>query len=517
MLFPVRRLTRLAAALSVGALLAACGSTVPLSQQAAGSSADGLTNNPSSTVAGSTDGSTQAGSGDLGGSVGTGSGDASTQAGGVTGSDVSGQGPEVSLGPTGSKKPIYLGISYVKDAAAAAQAFGFQGATLGDMKLYAQILVDDANKHGGLGGRKIVPVYFGYDANPGQPSWEQQDAEACAAYTQDTHIEIGLITWSGPGVYECLKQKHIPMLMSGPTGGLSESLLKKYPQLIWLGGFNMERRATAEVASLLHQKYFSKWDSTNGGPGALPVKIGIITYDFDDYTTSVKNQMVPAIMAAGYPKPDVVAVAPHDTYDNISKMQAQISSAVLTFKASGVSHVIIWDDNGVSTLLFMQQADSQGYHPRYGVGSGNNLQVVTRIVSKSQLNGAVGMGWVPALDVADAKDPASKYANPARKSCYALMKKQQATGSGFNEVSAMMYCATFYALEDRWAHMAAPSAAGLVGALEGFGSSFVDPEVPATFMSARQHDGLGGIYDYEYIASCSCMKYTSGVQQLARP
>jgi hypothetical protein len=226
--------------------------------------------------------------------------------------------------------------------------------------------------------------------------------------------------------------------------------------------------------------------------------------------------MVGAIVHAGYPKPDVVAVAPHDTYDNISKMQAQISSAVLTFKASGVSHVIIWDDNGVSTLLFMQQADSQGYHPRYGINSGNNLRVVTKVVTKQQLQGAIGMGWVPRMDLDEADGPTSKYANSARRSCYARMQKAEATGSGFNETSAMMYCATFDALQDRWAAMAAPSAAGLVASLEAFGATFVDPEVPATWMSKRQHDGLGGIYDYAYDVDCGCMKYTSGVQQLSR-
>jgi hypothetical protein len=126
------------------------------------------------------------------------------------------------------------------------------------------------------------------------------------------------------------------------------------------------------------------------------------------------------------------------------------------------------------------------------------------------------MGWVPAMDVADAKDPASRYANSARRSCYALMKAKEATGSGFNETSAMMYCSTFYGLRDRWAAMAQPSAAGLRASFEAFGPAFVDPEVPATWMSRTQHDGLGGIYDYAYDTGCGCMKYSSGVQPLAR-
>src|SRR5690349_22550034 len=98
-------------------------------------------------------------------------------------------------------------------------------------------------------------------------------------------------------------------------------------------------------------------------------------------------------------------------------MQAQISSAVLKFRSDGVTHVLIWDDNGVATLFFMQQADNQGYRPRYGINSGNNMQVVAQVVSKSQLTGATGIGWTPAFDIANADSPTSKWANSARRAC----------------------------------------------------------------------------------------------------
>jgi hypothetical protein len=226
---------------------------------------------------------------------------------------------------------------------------------------------------------------------------------------------------------------------------------------------------------------------------------------------------VHGIVAAGYPKPQVVAVAPHDSYDNISKMQAQIDNAVLSFRASGVTHVILWDDNGVETLFFMQQADSQNYRPRYGVNSGNNLQTVEKVVSSNQIRGAIGIGWVPLMDIAAAKSPTSKYANSARRACYKLMRdKGAAGGSGFNETSAMMYCATVWALQNRWKAMAQPLVAGLIASFENFGSGFVDPQVPATYLSRTRHDGAAAVYDYRYDAQCGCMNYSGGLHYLSR-
>jgi hypothetical protein len=227
--------------------------------------------------------------------------------------------------------------------------------------------------------------------------------------------------------------------------------------------------------------------------------------------------MVQGLQAAGYAKPQVIAVAAHDSYDNLSKMQGQLANAQLAFRTSGVTHVIIWDDNGVSTLFFMQNAENQKYRPRYGITSGNNMRLLSSgVAPDAQLNGATGMGFVPVFDLDEAKSPDSKYSNPARKSCYARMQKAEATGgSGFNETSAMMYCSVFDAIKDRWDRIPNLTPAGLIGAIETFGSSFVDPQVASTYLSPTQHDGLAGVWDYFYDSGCGCMKYGNRVYTLA--
>lgn len=66
-------------------------------------------------------------------------------------------------------------------------------------------------------------------------------------------------------------------------------------------------------------------------------------------------------------------MAYHDSYANLTSAQSQVQGAVLRFKAMGITHVIIWDDNGISTLFFMINAENQGYRPRYGINSGNDI------------------------------------------------------------------------------------------------------------------------------------------------
>jgi hypothetical protein len=523
-------LRRLTAAVALGATLTACGSTVPLSQQQSSLQGDGLnggtTGSADGTTSGSGDGST---TGVVDGSTGGSTSGGSTGALGTTGSSSSGGGSatgSTGLGTTSTtgtlikgKKPIDVGFTYVKDAAAGFQAFGIQGATLGDMQLYIKTYVDDANRRGGLAGRKIVPHYFAYDVNPGSASYPEQDAQACAALTQDVKVEVAVPIFAGDVLVQCLQKKGIPMIADGPTGGISEASLKRFSNEVVLGGFNLDRRARETVRNLVRQQYFAtKWDTTNGGPGGVAaVKVGIITYDLPDWTHSA-NQLAASVAAAGFGTPKVVAVAAHDSYGDISKMQPQISNAVLSFRTAGITHVIIWDDNGVSSLFFMQNAENQKYRPRYGITSGNNMQLLSKgLVSKNQLTGATGMGWVPAMDIADAKSPTSAYANSARRACYAIVKKAGvAGGSGFNETSSMMYCAPITALKDRWDRMANPSASGLIAALNAYGTGFVDPQVPATFLSGSHHDGNAGVYDYYYDSPCSCMKYRGGVQPLAR-
>jgi hypothetical protein len=507
----------------VSAALVGCGSTVPLEQvQSAEGSGQGLGGSAPAADAASNRSELDAANGAASGSQGAGAAggnagatNGSGAAGGVTSN---GSAPLSSGGSVASRGgTVQVGVTYFKDASAGLAAIGASGGTLGDQLAYAKIVVADANAHGGLGGKKIQPVYFAYDANPGAPSIPDQEAAACATFTQDNKVQLVLAETVGPDLISCLRKKGIPMVGENSFTGSGAS---RYAAggVVDLGAFNVDRRAREQVKALKAQRYFSGWNTTTGGPGPAGVRVGVIAYDLPEWRDSVKNNLAPALQEAGFGKPDVVVVAPHTSYDNLSTMSGQLQSAVLQFKANGVTHVIVWDDNGVSTLFFMKAADNQGYRPRYGVNSGNNMNLLvsTSLVPKSQVLGSVGLGWMPIQDIPEADSgPTSKYSNPTRRSCNALMASGGQQGSKYNEYFAQKYCGAMNAIKAA-ADRGGVGAARLLAALDALGSTVPSPVTPATYVGPRRHDGNGGIYHYAYDPQTNKMVYTSGVISLAR-
>jgi hypothetical protein len=411
-------------------------------------------------------------------------------------------------------RPIIIGITYSKDATAGLQASGVSGGTFGNQKHYAQIAIEDANKHGGLGGRKILPVFYALDPNPGAPPLPQQEESACALFTQDNHAELAFVQLAGETLTTCLQKHGVPMLGEGYLTGFSAGYYAATPLMYQIGGFNLDRRAGVEVDALVRQRYFDPWDTTAGGPGKLPVKVGIITYDIPGWVASAKGPLSSAVMRAGYGRPEVVAVAPHDSYSNLSTAQGQIQSAVLSFKAKGITHVIICDDNGIATLFFTTNAEDQHYRPRYGVNSGNNMKLMASgTAPRAQLTGAVGIGWNPIADLDAAA--AAKYPNAGRAACNALMKANGESGNGYNQGFAVPYCSLTTLAKTVYDGLSSPSP-GFVAALDAVGSRYRPLLTPAAYLARNHHDGLAGAWDYGYDTTCSCMTYRGGVHALPR-
>jgi hypothetical protein len=521
----MQRLCRPALGVLVVALtLTACGSTVATRGTIAGAeSGDGR--GTSSTgglgTVGTTGGSPVAGGGTDGSSNAAGApGTAGAASSGATGSAGSSGVGSASLGAAtaggvGAKRPIEVGITYSKDASAGLQAIGVSAGTFGNQKHYGQIVVDDANKHGGFGGRKIVPVFFAIDPNPGAAPLPQQEESACATFTQDNHVEVVFAQLVGETLLSCLQKHGVPAVGEGYLSGFSASYYRATPLMYQVGGINLDRRAGFEVDALVRQKYFSGWDTTTGAPGALPVKVGIITYDIPDWVASAKGSLSDAVVRAGFARPEVVAVAPHDSYSNLSTAQSQIQSAVLSFKAKGITHVIICDDNGIATLFFTTNAEDQHYRPRYGVNSGNNMKLMASgTAPKAQLNGALGMGWNPIADLDTGHS--AKFPNAGRAKCNALMQQNGESGTGYNEGFAVPYCSTANLLKAISDRLGNPTAATLAQGLDAVGGSFQPLLTPAAYLAPGHHDGLGGIWDYGYDNSCSCMTYRGGVRLLPR-
>ena len=509
----MRRTLGLLAALTALAGATACGTTANLGRAGLGTSnGAGALSAPAGGI-GTAQGQDHGGSGQGTGAGGA-SGTTSTAVtdgggpGGATGGDTSGSVP---AGAPGAATPghIQVGILYSLPAGAGFAAIGASGLNNGDEKGMAQIVVNDANAHGGLGGRIIDPIYYGINANPGGQPIPTQEQEACATFAQDHHVSLMFgDTEPGP-LMTCMKSHSIPIIEEGTNGGFLASTFVANPMVFALGMFNLDRRAKVQVAELVQEKYFSGWNTTTGAAGPLPTKVAILTYDQPDFAASAENSLASAIAAAGYGHPSVTKIAYHDSYGQLSDDQTQVASAILQFKAQGITHLFIWDDNGIATLFFMEQAQSQGYHPRYAINTGNNMRLLTEknLVSTQQVHGAIGIGWFPSFDSKAQAPVNSPMSNPPRVACDKLMQAHGGTVGGETLPTAMAYCAEMTAVKRVFDGDPTATTADVEKAIAAFGSTFVNTETAATYLSATRRDGLSGYFPYGYKESCSCMDY----------
>lgn len=290
------------------------------------------------------------------------------QSGGVTSG-----GTTMAPGVTATK--IYVGLTTAKNQDAVNKAAGANGIALGDQKANAEAMIADVNKHGGIAGRQIVPVWQSVDTASSQ-TIDSQLAAACDHFAHDERV-FAVIGATRASYRACLGNAGIVNLDEGlPEIGDAE--FDKYPTLVELGYPKLSRIARAMLASLTPQDYFSPWNTTAGGPAKVgKAKVGVLTIDSPGYDDVVDNVLIPGLKALGYdPGDDVARIAVAANASDITNQAAANQAAELKFAQDGVTHVVVFEANGGNSLLFMNQAESQHYRPRYAVNSGSGLEVL---------------------------------------------------------------------------------------------------------------------------------------------
>ncbi|MBK5306154.1 MAG: ABC transporter substrate-binding protein [Frankiaceae bacterium] len=514
----MRARSRVGLPLAAVLLLSACGSTVattnaggPLQQgqpgfnaaPGAGSpAADGLggpaVTAPGGTTGGSTGstGSTGTFTGTTGGTTGTGVGGSTTgTTGGPAGSGTTGGTSAQGVGPGVTATEIRLGIPYCSDCAAANAALGAGGEDPGDTRRYAQAALDDVNSRGGVLGRKLVPVWHEISASD---NIEASQQEACETFTKDN--KVLMIFFRGEITYECGKKAGI--VVSGDSG--SGPVFARYPNMFAAAGMRFERLAAVTVKAMVQagwHKPDTKWPTG---------KIGIVSWDNTDYRYAMDKGWLPAMREAGLAAPLVKWVAIPQSDKGIADAGPAISSAVLAFRQAGIDHVFIADGpagifTGAGlTLLFLQNAKSQNYYPRYGFNTNNAPDFSSH--PQDQL---VGMIAIDSFDTAATND-AGIALNPQRERCFAIMRKK-----GLPVAQAQTQQVAIGSCEYAWFAEAIIERAGgtllsqMIAGGEALGTSYRSPYNYGNRIGPGQHDGVALFRNLMMDAGCSCLKYTS--------
>ena len=496
-------------------LATACGSRVPASERQALSAGGSGAESGGSAVDGF-DGGSDFASGDTAAAVGgdpvtgsvgrssaSGGGSGRTSGGGSTGAGSAGLPADTGqTGPGVTATEILLGMAYATNGSDVNAAIGAEEASSTDTKKAAELLIADLNNRGGIHGRKVVPVWHEVDALSGR-TYEQHGQEMCSTWTEDNDVFAAL---GAPyeTLRQCMAKKNKPLTYTSLSTS-SELTFSEYPLYFEPGNLNLSRIARLTVKSLADRNFFAK------------AKVGVIAFDDPHGHYSVDKAMLPALASRGVdPKTvEVVYVPDPQSPTDVSGLSAAISSAVLRFNTRGISHVMILDTAAVASFLFMQEAESQGYRPRYGLNSQNGNTILADLLrgsgSQGQLNNSLSVGWLPTIDLAEQDDPNDK-ATPSRQRCLKIMVDGGLTS--FTSRNAMGQA--LLTCEEIWFFEAAAKAAGptlnarsFLTGVESLRSLRESPITLGNRFGPGRHDGVARAADLVYVPDCTCFRYTT--------
>ena len=519
------------AALLVSALLAltGCGSTVAtsggalggapgtagLSGPAAGADGTGAVSTDATGVAtGTTGGSAGTGAASSGATGGAaGSGGAGT--GNVSGTSAAGPTATGGIAPGVTADTVYVGVTVPKNADQANAALG-AAVKQGDQRREYDLVIKDFNDHRPAGTRRLVPVYYEYDAN-GTATTDELGQRACSTFTEDhkVFVAFGVLT---DNERTCLAKAGVTVASDALKSGADDTVFRQYPNYFEMGSPSLDRDMVTQVQSLLRQKYFTPWDTTRGAPAAVggTTKVGVLTFGMDAYRRMVSRTMLPALKRAGYP-PEVVVLDEPQNNQDLGKLSAQVSAAVLKFRSDDVDHVMITDVGGVLTLLFMQNANSQHYQPRYGGNSNNGWQALydTGALPKEQLNGAMGDGWDPVLELPPSQvTEKSAYVNDASRAC---LDRYRRNGIQFPDANSqgigLLICNNVAFTGQRVVSLGQQlNRDAFRHAVEQLGAAYQPSGHLREAFGPTRHDGMSAYWDWQWDSACTCGKYVGGVR-----
>jgi predicted small secreted protein len=490
---------------AVATLATACGTTVAgaggstqsLSSLGPGAADNGLT------APGAGAGPGAAGGGLGGGTGGSGSGSLQSLGPGSTSGSLGGRTNGL-WGPGVTATTISLGLGYCSDCQSGNAALGASDTGSGqDERYYFNAVIDDVNRHGGVLGRQLKPVYAEIKSTSSQPIDEQLQA-ACATWTQD-HKVFALESQDAVG-WTCAQKAGAIAIGGGTATG---PLYQQYLHMVDPEGVRFERIGTLTVNGLAGQQYFSGWNLTTRRATLGKPKIGLVTWDDPNYKYAVTHGFAPALRARGLSAETVYVKVP-ESFSQLSDSSAAISSAVFRFQSHGIDHVIISDGHaglfkGTGlTLLFLNNAESQHYYPRYGFNAYNSPGWVA--LPTDQEHGMLAVGWT---DTKPADDD-GWHSNRQRDRCFAIMRAHHVSVSDeISEGTAAQACDFVWLIKAAATTSGALTAGGFVASVTRLGTSFGTAWNYATRLAPDQRDGVNAVRNSHFDDGCRCMRFTS--------
>lgn len=407
--------------------------------------------------------------------------------------------PVASGTPGVTDTEIFIGFTYAENAGSANESIGFEEFSAGDPKRNHQVLVDHINATGGIAGRELVPVFHVFDEASNQSIGEREQ-QTCATWTQDNEVFAGVLAAATDTLRQCMASAGVPLINSQGLGLSDDRTLADFPGTVEPTNLSLNPMAKLTVAGLDAEGYFAP------DTPATPVRVGVITFDFPSFRRAVERDMVPELERRGLDVVGPVFVKWVERTSDAGEVSAQLSNTVLRFRSEGVTHVMIFDATAFLTVVFMTNAEPQGYRPNYGFNTQNGGQLLVGSVPEAQLAGTKQVGWIPMFDVLDVPEW------PAQEACLRLYAE---AGMEFDSKNAkgiaLLTCDLYDVLRRGIENAPAPlGQRSVIAGFERLGTSFESALVKDVRLEPGRRYGVTTYRSSEYRTDCSCFRYTGG-------
>jgi hypothetical protein len=392
----------------------------------------------------------------------------------------------------GAKAPIKVGFIVIKGGdALVTNALGLP-VSFGDGRKQVDALVRDLNERGGINGRPMEPYY--YEWNVADPN--DSPAVGCVKLTEDDRVfAIITVVNIDENMVACAA-RHRTILVNASFGAGDSYYYQQFGDFFFSPSLlTLDRQKKLLLDSLRANSVFK--------PEA---KVGILLDSTDPMYKRVSDTVI-APTLRGWK-------VPYQTFAFSS--EADFSAAVLRFRNDGVNIVIFSSSSAIPPLLFMRQADSQGWAPRYyAMTDSDDSNTNGDYAPRSQTQKIIGVGALPISNVAVSEHPTS----PVEERCLALMRKAGENDTNRrSSLTAEPYCEAVWEFEAVTKRVAGDiTSDAWRAAFPTIGTSYTPVTAFSTDFGTGRHDNASAYRELFWKPECSCVSYRGPLRPIPLP
>jgi ABC-type branched-subunit amino acid transport system substrate-binding protein len=403
-----------------------------------------------------------------------------------------------SSGAAPKLSPIDIGFEVSSNLSSSLSDIGgtknLAAATPSDDTAQATALVAWLNKHGGLGGHKVVGVYHNYNTLLDRA---QLDQSICTDSFQDHHV-FAYIVQIGSDETEpaCFKTNH-GILIDNVVNAIGTPDYAKYAPYLYSP---LTVSQQTEMATLGHEVVAHGWNNKS-------FKVGIYAGNYPAEVTAVDQVLVPYLKSHGVNLVDTEIVQAVYDPTTFGLAQAPTENAILKFKSEGVNHIIVPQDGYLFEPVYAPKAIAQNYNPVYAFfGPPPYSQPLSSDPNKAAYtNGSL---IVTPSDGAGTNPPIT----PVEKTCHTMYNSvglaMPFPTPGSVVGSAYSLCDDVLFLQAAFKHGAKPTGASFKAAVASLGTSLQFGSVHSVdFSASNPYAPVSTVRDGIFSSSCGCYTY----------